>query len=77
MQIFTQEQVCAFRKARFSERAHASQANLPIGPLRIKFFTAAFNAFYRRTECLFYVYAVDDETPIGTYYQNALIDFQE
>jgi hypothetical protein len=78
MQIFTQEQVRAFCTARFSERAHAAQADLPTEPVRIKFFTGAFNTFYRRNECLFYVYAGDDDkTLIGTYYQNALVDFQE
>jgi hypothetical protein len=76
MQIFTQDQVRAFRTARFSARVHAAQADLPTGPVRIKFLTGAFNAFYRRNECLFYVYAGDDDkTLIGTYYQNALVDF--
>ena len=77
MQIFTQEQVRALRTARFSERARAAQSGLPSEPLRIKFFTGAFNAFFKRNECLFHVYAGDgDDTLIGTYYQNALFDFQ-
>ena len=78
IQAFSQEQVRALRSARFSERAHAIQSGLPTERVRIKFFTGAFNAFYRRNECLFNVYAGDDDsTLIGTYYQNALIDFQE
>lgn len=78
IQAFTQEQVRLLRSARFSDRAHAVQGGLPKERLRIKFFTGAFNTFFRRNECLFYVYAgEDDSTLIGTYYQNALIDFQE
>ena len=77
MQIFTQDQVRALHTARFSERAHAAQADLPTAQVRIRFLTGAFNAFYRRNECLFYVYAGDDDqTLIGTYYQNALIEFK-
>lgn len=78
IQAFTQEQVRALRTARFSERAHAVQSGLPTERVRIKFFSGAFNAFFRRNESLFYVYAGDDDTTlIGTYYQNALIDFKE
>jgi hypothetical protein len=78
IQAFTQEQVRELGTARFSERAHAVQSGLPTGRVRIKFFTGAFNTFFRRNECLFYVYAGDDDTTlIGTYYQNALIDFQQ
>jgi hypothetical protein len=78
IQTFSQEQVRALRTARFSERAHAIQSGLPTERVRIKFFTGAFNAFYRRNECLFSVYAGDDDsTLIGTYYQNALTDFLE
>lgn len=78
IQAFSQEQVRALRTARFSERAHAVQSGLPTERVRIAFFTGAFNAFFRRNECLFYVYAGDgDMTLIGTYFQNALIDFQE
>lgn len=78
IQAFSQNQVRALRSARFSERAHAIQSGLPTERVRIKFFAGAFNAFYRRNECLFYVYAGDDDsTLIGTYYQNALIDFKE
>lgn len=78
IQAFTQEQVRLLRTARFSERAHAVQSGLPTERVRIAFFTGAFNAFFRRNECIFYVYAGDDDsTLIGTYYQNALIDFQQ
>lgn len=78
IQAFSQEQVRALRTARFSERAHAVQGGLTTERVRIKFFTGAFNAYFRRNECLFHVYAGDDDTTlIGTYFQNALIDFQE
>lgn len=78
IQVFTQAQVLALRSARFSDRAHAVQSGLPTARVRIKFFTGAYNTFFRRNECLFYVYAGDDDTAlIGTYYQNALIDFKE
>jgi hypothetical protein len=78
IQAFSQEQVRSLRTARFSERAHAVQSGLPTERVRINFFTGAFNTFFRRNECLFYVYAGDDDTTlIGTYFQNALIDFQE
>lgn len=78
IQAFSQEQVRELRTARFSERAHAAQHGLPTERVRIRFFTGAFNTFYLRNECLFYVYAGDDDTAlIGTYYQNALIDFKE
>jgi len=78
MQIFTQDQVRAFRTARFSERAHAAQSGLPTVAVRVKFVSGAYNAFYLRNECVFACFANDDDTSlIGTYYQNALIDFQE
>lgn len=78
MQIFTPEQLRVFRTARFSERAYALQSGLPTVPVRIKFVYWAYNAFYRRTECLFACFVNEDDTTlIGTYYQNALIDFKE
>jgi hypothetical protein len=78
MQIFTQAQVRAFRTARFSERARGAQSGLPTAPVRVAIAYGAFNAFFRRNECVFACYAGDDDsTLIGHYYQNALIDFQE
>jgi hypothetical protein len=50
IQAFTQQQVRALRTARFSERAHAVQGGLPTERVRIKFFTGAFNTFFRRND---------------------------
>jgi len=78
IQTFSQDQVRALRTARFSERAHAVQHGLPTERVHVKFFIGTFNTFFRRNECLFYVYVGDDDsTLIGTYFQNALIDFKE
>jgi hypothetical protein len=78
IQAFTQDQVRALRTARFSERAHAMQSGLPTATVRIAFAYGAFNAFFRRNECVFACYAGDEDTTLlGHYYQNALIDFRE
>ena len=78
MEIFTHDQGRAYRTARFTERAHAFQSHLPKPPVRIVFIAVVYNAFHRRHECLFACYLNDDDTTlIGTYFQNALIDFQQ
>lgn len=78
IQTLSKDDAPAYRTARFSALAHASQRGLPKRPLRVKFFTRTFNFFYQRNECLFHVYAdAYDETLIGTYFENALYDFKE
>lgn len=78
MQIFTQDQARSFRSARFSEYAHAAQSGLPTVPVRVAFVLEAFNTYFNRNECIFACFVnEDDETLIGTYFQNALIDFLE
>jgi len=76
MQIFTQDQARLYRTARFSDEAHAMQKGLPTVPVRIAFFCEPYNAYHRRNECVFACYVNEDDTTlIGTYFQNAFVDF--
>lgn len=76
--LMSQADARRYRTARFSQQAHGHQHGLPTGPVRIAFFCHALNAFTWHHECIFACYLNDDDASlIGTYFQNALIEFQE
>lgn len=74
--IMTSDQARSYNTARFNSGARAMQPNLPRDPVRIVFIGDQRNSFHDRIECVFACFAgAQDDTLIGTYYQNALMNF--
>lgn len=76
MSIMSQDEARTYRWARFNDRAHAMQSGLPDRASAITFLCEPYNAYHRRNECVFACYVNEDNRSlIGSYFQNALIDF--
>lgn len=78
MLIMSEDQARSYCTARFNSRARAMQGGLPTVPVRIAFVKEPYNAHHQRNECVFACYAdADDKSLIGTYFQNALMNFSK
>lgn len=76
MLIMSQDHARSYRAAQFNERARAMQSCLPTVPVRIAFLCETYNAYHQRNECVFACFLdEDDKSLIGTYFQNALVNF--